>query len=136
MKKLLSIKYSATVFNISFLVLRLVLGISMCVNYGYDKLVHFADKKDSFVNLFGIGSTTTLVLVVFAEFFCSIFVTIGLFTRFTVLALVIEMGYAFFISSNGHLFSSGEMPALYLSGFFAILLCGPGRVSVDGMINK
>lgn len=136
MKKLLSIKYSATVFNISFLLLRLVLGISMCVNHGYDKLVHFADRKNTFVNLFGIGSTTTLVLVVFAEFFCSIFVTIGLFTRFTVLALVIEMGYAFFISSNGHLFANGELPALYLSGFFAILLCGPGRVSVDGMINK
>ena len=136
MKKLLSIKYSATVFNISFLLLRLVLGISMCVNYGYDKLVHFADKKDSFVNLFGIGSTATLALVVFAEFFCSIFVTLGLFTRFTVLPVIISLGYAFFISSNGHLFGRGELAAVYLSGFFAILLCGPGRVSVDGMINK
>lgn len=136
MKKLLSIKYSAAVFNISFLFLRLVLGVSMCVNYGYDKLVHFADKKDSFVNLFGLGSTTTLVLVVFAEFFCSIFVTLGLFTRFTVLPLVISLGYAFFISHKGHLFGSGELAAVYLSGFFAILLCGPGRVSIDGMINK
>lgn len=108
----------------------------MCVNHGYDKLVHFADRKDSFVNLFGIGSTTTLVLVVFAEFFCSIFVTIGLFTRFTVLPLIIAMGYAFFMSAHGNLFAQGELAGLYLTGFLAILLCGPGKVSVDGMINN
>ncbi|MEJ8819544.1 DoxX family protein [Lacibacter sp. H407] len=135
MKKLLSINYSATAFNISFLLLRVIFGISMCVNYGYDKLVNFADKKDSFVNLFGIGSTATLVLVVFAEFFCSIFVAIGLFTRFTVLPLIIAMGYAFFVSHNSGLFAKGETAALYLTGFFVILLCGPGRASVDGMIK-
>lgn len=136
MKKLLSIRYSATAFNISFLLLRLVLGVTMFVNYGYYKLVHFADKKDSFINLFGIGSTTTLILVVFAEFFCAIFIALGLFTRFTVLPLIITTGYAFFISHHGILFNNGETAALYLSGFIAILLCGPGKVSVDGIINK
>lgn len=135
MKKLLSINYSATAFNISFLFLRLVFGISMCVNHGYDKLVNFADKKDNFVNLFGMGSTTTLVLVVFAEFFCSIFVAIGLFTRFTVIPLIITMGYAFFVAHNSALFAKGEVAALYLTGFFAILLCGPGKASVDGLIK-
>jgi len=135
MKKLLSINYSATAFNISFLLLRLVFGISMCVNHGYDKLVNFADKKDNFINLFGIGSTTTLVLVVFAEFFCSIFVAIGLFTRFTVIPLIITMGYAFFVAHNSALFAKGEVAALYLTGFFAILLCGPGKASVDGLIK-
>ncbi len=135
MKKLLSINYSATAFNISFLLLRLVFGISMCVNHGYDKLVNFADKKDNFVNLFGMGSTTTLVLVVFAEFFCSIFVAIGLFTRFTVVPLIITMGYAFFVAHNSALFAKGEVAALYLTGFFAILLCGPGKASVDGLIK-
>ncbi|MBY0478520.1 MAG: DoxX family protein [Chitinophagaceae bacterium] len=136
MKKLLSVKYSATAFNISFLVLRLILGLTMCVNNGYDKLVHFADKKDSFVNFLGMGSAITLALVVFAEFFCSIFITLGLFTRFTVIPLIITMGYAFFVSHHGNLFGDGEHAALYLSGYIAILLCGPGRVSVDGMINK
>ena len=108
----------------------------MCVNYGYGKLVHFADKKDSFINLFGIGSTATLALVVFAEFFCAIFIVLGLFTRFTVIPLIITMGYAFFVSSNGNLFDKGELSAVFLSGFLAILLCGPGKISVDGMINK
>jgi len=83
-----------------------------------------------------MGSAITLALVVFAEFFCSIFITLGLFTRFTVIPLIITMGYAFFISHHGNLFGDGEHAALFLSGYVAILLCGPGRVSVDGMINK
>jgi putative oxidoreductase len=136
MKKLLSVKYNATSFNISFLLLRLLMGVTLAVNHGYPKLIHYAEKKDSFVNLWGLGSNTTLALVVFAEFFCSVFIVLGLFTRFTVLPLILTMGYAFIVSHNGMLFDDGEHAALYLSGFTAILLCGPGRVSVDGLINK
>jgi putative oxidoreductase len=136
MKKLLSIHYSDTAFNISFFLLRVILGISLCVNYGYDKLIHFADYKDKFVNLFGIGSTATLALVVFAEFFCSVFAAIGLFTRFTVLPVVITLGYAFFKSNNADLFGDGKIASLYLTGFIVLLLCGPGKYSVDGMIHK
>jgi putative oxidoreductase len=135
MKKLLSINYSNTAFNISFLFLRVIMGLTMCVNHGYDKLVHFAKYKEGFINLFGTGSTATLALVVFAEFFCAIFVTIGLFTRFTVIPLIITMGYAFFKSHHSQLFGDGEHAALYLAGYFAILLCGPGKLSVDGMIK-
>lgn len=136
MKKILSIKYSTTVFNITFLLLRVVFGAAMLVNHGYGKLVHFADRKDRFVDLFGIGSPATLSLVIFAEFFCAIFIILGLFTRLAAIPLVIAMGYAFFISNSGNLFGDGESSALFLTVFLAILLCGPGRVSVDGMINK
>lgn len=136
MKKILSIKYSAAAFNISFLLLRVIFGLTMCVNHGYGKLVHFADKKDRFMDFMGLGSTTSLSLVIFAEFFCAIFVIIGLFTRFTVIPLIVVMTVAFFQSHNGQLFDEGESAALFLTGFTAILLCGPGRISVDGLINK
>ncbi|MFZ9719085.1 MAG: DoxX family protein, partial [Chitinophagaceae bacterium] len=104
MKKLLSIKYSATSFNISLLLLRLVLGATMCVNHGYPKLLHFAERKDGFMNFMGLGSTTSLSLVIFAEFFCAIFLIIGLFTRFTLIPLIVVMSVAFFKSHGGQLF--------------------------------
>jgi putative oxidoreductase len=63
-------------------------------------------------------------------------IAIGLFTRFTVIPLIIAMGYAFFVAGSGDLFDKGELAALFLSGYFALLLCGPGRISVDGVINK
>jgi putative oxidoreductase len=40
--------------------------------------------KIEFINFFGIGEKTSLILAVFAEVLCSLFVLMGLFTRFTV----------------------------------------------------
>ena len=52
------------------------------------------------MNFLGIGSTTSLVLVVFAEFFCAIFLVMGLFTRVTAAILAIVMAVAVFKAHN------------------------------------
>ncbi|HET9057026.1 MAG TPA: DoxX family protein [Chitinophagaceae bacterium] len=136
MKKLLSTNYSALSFNISLFFLRVLPGIMMLANHGYDKLVHFAERKNKFMNFLGIGSTTTLALVIFAEFFCAFLLIIGLFTRLSALPLVITMGVALLKVHNGQIFGDGEDSALYLSVFTAILFVGPGKFSVDGIIGK
>ena len=135
MKRLLSTKYSAAAFNAATLLLRVASGVLM-MNHGYDKLVHFAEKKNSFMNFLGIGSTASLSLVIFAEFFCALFIIIGLFTRLATIPLIITMGVALFMSNNAQFFEDGEMSALYLSAYIIILLVGAGRVSVDGMVGK
>ena len=135
MKKLLSIHYSAFAFNTSLLLLRVVFGILM-MSHGYDKLVHFNERKSDFYNLFGIGSTSSLVLSIFAEFFCALFLIIGLFTRVVALPLVINMSVALFSVHNMDFFNTGEKATLFLAGFLTILFCGPGRVSVDGIASK
>ncbi|MFN9710463.1 MAG: DoxX family protein [Bacteroidota bacterium] len=136
MKKLVSIKYTPAVFNISFLLLRLIFGITMIVNNGYPKLVGFAEKKEKFVDFLGLGSTTTLILVIFAEVFCSSLIVLGLFTRIVCVPIVFSLGYAFFITHGGDFFGDGEFAVLYLTVFSIILLCGPGKISVDGLIQK
>lgn len=72
MRKLLSTKYSAGAFSAAMLILRLSLGILM-MHTGYNKLVNFGDLQHKFMNFMGIGSSASLALVVFAEFFCSLF---------------------------------------------------------------
>jgi putative oxidoreductase len=135
MKKLLSTGYTDWAFNIAMLVLRAGLGLMM-LPHGYDKLVHFAQKKNTFINFLGMGSTFSLSLSLFAEFFCAMFVIIGLFTRFTVLPLIIGMAVALFKAHDAAIFGGGEKAALYLTGFIAIFLLGPGKASVDGMMGK
>lgn len=135
MKKLLSIHYSAFAFNASMLLLRVAFGILM-MSHGYDKLVHFNERKSEFYNLFGIGSTSSLVLSIFAEFFCALFLIIGLFTRVVAVPLVINMSVALFSVHNMDFFNTGEKATLFLAGFLTILFCGPGRVSVDGIASK
>ena len=47
MKKLLSTHYNAFSFNAAMLLLRLAMGMLM-MSHGYDKLVHFSEKKALF----------------------------------------------------------------------------------------
>ena len=135
MKKLLSTKYSAGAFNAAMLLLRLGLGILMMA-HGYQKLTGFGEMQHKFLNFMGLGSTTSLALVVFAEFFCSIFLILGLFTRFAAIPLIIVTLVIIFKLNNGNIFGDAEIAALYLSGYLVLLLVGPGRVSVDSMIGK
>lgn len=135
MKKLLSTKYSAGAFNTAMLLLRLGFGILM-IMHGYQKLVNFGSLQHSFMNFMGLGSTISLALVVFAEFFCSLFIILGLFTRAATIPLIIAMLVVIFKVNNGNVFLKAEDAPLYLTGFLVLLLVGPGKISVDSMTGK
>lgn len=134
MKRLMSINYSNAAFNFAMLLLRVGSGV-LIMSHGYDKLVHFADYRNKFMNFMGIGNTASLSLVIFAEFFCSIFLVIGLFSRLATIPLIVAMGVALIKAHHAAVFGDGEKPALYLCCFVTLLLCGPGKASLDGMIK-
>ncbi len=135
MAKILSTNYSSAAFNVATLLLRLTFGIFMLV-IGYDKLVNFAARVPEFYSFLGLGSKVSLILVVFAEFFCSALLIIGLFTRFACIPLIITMAVAAFIVLKADIFGNAQTATIYLSAYIAILLLGPGKISVDGMIGK
>lgn len=135
MKKLLSIKYSQGAFNVALLILRVGFAALLLV-HGYDKLVHFNQYAKNFTNFLGIGQTLSLALCVFAEFFCSLFLIFGLFSRLVVIPMIVNMCVVVFKAHNGEITGDGEHGMLFLLAFVAILLVGPGKISVDGMINK
>ncbi len=134
MKKIFSTHYSAGAFNVTMLLLRIIPSLLM-MNYGYEKLIHFSEMKKDFMNFLGMGSTFSLCLVIFAEFFCSLFIILGLFTRVAAIPLVIAMAVAFFLANNHDFFGKGEMAVLYLTIYLAILIVGPGKASIDNMIK-
>ena len=134
MKKLLSINYSDGVFNFAMLLLRLVFGI-LIMNHGYDKLMHFGDRHNTFMNFMGIGSTLSLAFVIFAEFFCGLFVILGLFTRLSVIPIIIVLIVAIVKAHHNAIFGDAQPATLFLTGFLVLLFVGPGRASVDSMIG-
>ena len=135
MKKLLTTNYSAGAFNAAMLFLRLIFGI-LIMHTGYQKLIQFGELQHKFIDFMGMGQTVSLSLVVFAEFFCGLFVIIGLFTRLAVIPLIITMAVALVKVHNLDVFGAGQAAILYLGGFLTLLFVGPGRVSVDSMIGK
>ncbi|QEC69968.1 DoxX family protein [Panacibacter ginsenosidivorans] len=135
MKKLLSTQYSAGAFNFAILLARLSFGILMIMKHGIPHLMEFSSLQYKFYNFLGIGSRFSLVLVLFAELFCSMFLILGLFTRFAVIPLVIVMMVVIFSVNAGKPFINSELAVLYATVFIAILFVGPGRISIDGMMR-
>lgn len=136
MKRFNSTHYSEGIFNLAMFLLRITFGGLLLVNHGMAKLMHFAELQYKFYSFMGIGSRFSLVLAIFAEVFCSLFIILGLFTRLALIPVIIVMLVAIFSVHAGQGFDKAEMAVLYGSAFMAILCCGPGKVSIDGMINR
>ncbi|MBA2745297.1 MAG: DoxX family protein [Flavisolibacter sp.] len=139
MKKIFSTRTSENALSFSLLILRVGAGLLMLLNHGLDKIMHFAQKSPKFADPFHIGPTTSLSLLVFAEFFCAAFIILGLFTRLAAIPLIIAMGVAFFIINNGNYRGGpggGELALLFLFIFLVILVAGPGKWSLDRFIAK
>jgi len=105
------------------------------MQHGMPKLMNFATASKDFYDPMGIGHKASLILALFAEIFCSLFIILGLFTRLAVLPLIIVMCFAFFGANKGDV-NGGELALLYLTAYIVLLFVGPGRVSVDGMMKR
>lgn len=136
MKKILSTNYSEFGFNSTILLIRVTTSLLMIVNHGLPKLMNFPSKAQHFTDPFKIGSQWSLILVVFAEVFCSIFLLLGLFTRLTILPLVITMSVALFLMNWDKGWTESELSALYLPIYLLLLFVGPGKYSVDAAMGR
>jgi putative oxidoreductase len=135
MKKLFNTKYSDNAISFALLVLRLAVG-GLMIPHGYKKLMNFAAKSSTFTDPFHIGGPASMGLTIFAEFFCAVFIVLGLMTRLATIPLIVAMSVALFIAHKGEILGDGEHAALYLAGYIALLFTGPGKISMDKLIGK
>jgi putative oxidoreductase len=118
------------------LLLRLGSGLLMAFAHGYPKLIGFAEKSASFADPLHIGSTASLALAVFAEFFCALAVAAGLWTRLATLPVIITMGVVIFLVHGDDPFKVQEKGWLFLLLYAVILLTGPGKYALDTWIAR
>lgn len=135
MKKFLTVRPSLPAFNLGMFILRVMLGIMM-MNHGYSKLIIYNELKTGFMTFMGLSPAISASLIIFAELVCGFFLVIGLFTRFATIPIIIGMFVASFIAMGGDFFGKAELPIFYLASAIVVLLCGPGRISVDGTMAK
>ncbi len=135
MSQFLSTKYSKGSFNFGMLVLRFFLGLLLSW-HGYAKLIQFGNLRYRFINFMHLGSSASLSLIIFAELICGILLILGLFTRLACIPIIIGMCVVVFVASNGQIFAAGERGMIYLAATVTILFCGPGKISVDGLMGK
>ena len=138
--------------SIGLLILRL--GIAgYLLTHGWGKLqMLLAGSFADFGDPIGLGAEASLVLIVFAEFLCSLLVLLGLGTRLAAIPVVIAMGVAAFVAHGADPWTMGKGYELYMSGaskswaskepallflvpFLALAFTGPGRYSLDALIR-
>lgn len=124
------------VISLSILILRVVAGVLM-LTHGYGKFLRlFGDGPLQFADPLGIGVTASLVLAVFAEFLCSIFLIFGMATRFSAVPLLITMLVAALVVHWPDDFGRKELPLLYAAIYTVIAIVGAGKYSLDNLISR
>ena len=136
MRKLLSTSYSTGAFNFALLVQRVVTGLLLLIGHGLPKISKFSELSVNFFDPLRIGHRGSLILVILAELFCSMLLVLGLFTRIVAFIIVVNLSVAVFMYHHGQPLKNFELGAIYLTSVFTIMILGPGRVSVDGMMGK
>ena len=135
MKKLFSYKYSDNAISFALLILRLAVG-GLMVPHGFDKLKNFAEYSSKFKDPFGINPTLSFAMLTFAEFFCAVFIVLGLLTRLATIPLIIAMTVALVYAHKTENLGEGQTAALFLFGYLTLLFSGPGKFSMDRLIGK
>lgn len=104
--------------------------------HGYSKFQNLLAGEMQFADPLGLGPEVSLVLAVFAEFFCSILIILGLGTRLAVIPSIVTMAVAAFIVHGADPFGRKELALLYMVAYIVLLFSGSGKISVDRLIAK
>lgn len=121
------------VISLLILALRLFFGI-LFFSHGLDKMINFNELSYTYPSVLGFGSHMTLMVSIFCEFACSLFLIVGLLVRITVIPMIAAMAVAFFDIHDG-MFPAGELSLIYMILFIILYITGPGRYSIDYLID-
>lgn len=97
--------------------------------------MNFNELSYNFPSVLGLGSYMTLIIAVFCEFCCSLFLIAGMLHRIILIPMIVSMAVAFF-DVHDAMMPEGEMALVYLIIFILLYLVGPGRFSVDYLIDQ
>ena len=120
--------------SVLILAVRVFFGVLFFV-HGMDKMANFSQLMPDFPDVLGLGSYMSLMLAIFCEFCCSFFLIVGLMQRLVLIPMIISMAVAFF-DVHDAFFPEGELSLIYMVVFFVLFLVGPGRFSIDYLIDK
>ncbi len=120
----------------ALLALRLGFGLTMVVAHGIPKLSRLVSGDVQFADPLGIGAVPSLFLAGAAEGVAAGLVAAGLLTRIAAVPVIATMSVAFFVVHGADPFPQQEKALLYLVAFSIILVGGPGRFSVDRILER
>lgn len=120
--------------SVLLLIVRVFFGI-LFFTHGLEKLMNFNELSMTYPSVLGFGSYMTLMVTIFCEFCCSLFLIAGLLQRIMTIPMILAMGVAFF-DVHDAMMPEGELALIYLIVFIILFFTGPGKFSADYMIDS
>lgn len=123
--------------QLSFAILffRIFSGLMM-IPYGVGKIEKFDEYTvDFFGDPLGIGMIPSLLLTIFAQLVCSLFLIAGFQTRISALILAFNMA----VATKFHFFdpfSIKALPILFLGMYCMLVMLGGGKYSLDACLFR
>jgi len=122
-------------YHFGALLLRIIGGGLMLV-HGIPKLMKVINGDFTFPNPLSVGPEASLILTVFAEFICALFILLGYRTRIASIPLMITMLVAAFIHHWADDFATKEKALLYFGIYLALFFIGSGKYSLDNALDS
>ena len=126
--------------DIGLLILRIFPGVVMFLNHGLNKISAGIAKWErlgvALTDLIGFESLKIFFgfMASYAESIGALFIMLGLLTRFSSFLLFFTM----MVASLKHYFEGefSELSFIYGCIYFALIISGPGKYSVDNILEK
>jgi putative oxidoreductase len=116
--------------SLALLLLRVGFGGMMLAGHGLRNVMNVREIS-SFPDPLGLGSFLSLMLAIFAQFFCAVLLMLGIGTRLAAIPLVIAMLIKLAVAQSSEPWAMKELTAAYLVAFVTILVAGGGGFSLD-----
>lgn len=136
--------------NLARFFMRMFAGI-LFMQFGFRQMANYDYFASVFPNVMGMGSETSLILMITVELLFSVLVIFGFLTRIAAIPPIVAMLVAEYYllidqmtnlpvyeASQSAVFASmqlGYVPIMFVGMFFFIVLAGPGKISIDYIVS-
>jgi len=140
MKKILLFNFAPAQNDLGLLALRLFVAVPLLMRHGLEKVFTFSQMAAHFPDPLGIGPVPSLLIAMVSDALCTVLVILGLVTRWAALFIFGNIAVAwaavhhFAISGPGG--DHGELIVLYLGAMLTLAVAGPGKYSIDSLLDR
>jgi putative oxidoreductase len=140
LKRILTLNFLPSSTDAGLLALRICAFGSLFIKHGYEKIFTFSEMAARMPDPLHLGKTPTLIFAMTGDGICTLLIIIGLATRLAALYefTIVFVAWAFMhhFMFLGHGADHGEVIWLYISALIALFIAGPGRYSLDALLNR
>ncbi len=140
LKKLLLLQSIPADQDMGLLLLRIAAMVPLFLKHGIEKVFTFSAMAAHFPDPLHIGAVPSLVAAMISDSICTLLIVFGLATRWAAAIVFVNVFVAWAFVHHFLLFGPGsdhgELIVLYLAITLTLFLAGPGRYSVDAVVER